>query len=49
MRLLDADRRLVAALQAGRRSSSMQKKELLYEGKAKKVYRTTDPQVYIVS
>ena len=27
----------------------MQKKELLYEGKAKKVYRTTDPQVCIVS
>ncbi len=27
----------------------MQKKELLYEGKAKKVYRTEDPEVYIVS
>ncbi len=27
----------------------MQKKELLYEGKAKKVYQTEDPQVYIVS
>ena len=27
----------------------MQKKELLYEGKAKKVYRTDDPGLYIVS
>ena len=27
----------------------MQKKELLYEGKAKKVYTTEDPEVYIVS
>lgn len=27
----------------------MQKKELLYEGKAKKVYKTEDPEVYIVS
>jgi len=27
----------------------MQKKELLYEGKAKKVYKTDDPEVYIVS
>ena len=27
----------------------MQKKELLYEGKAKKVYNTEDPGVYIVS
>ena len=27
----------------------MQKKELLYEGKAKKVYSTEDPEVYIVS
>ncbi len=27
----------------------MQKKELLYEGKAKKVYQTEDPEVYIVS
>ena len=27
----------------------MQKKELIYEGKAKKVYRTSDPETYIVS
>ena len=27
----------------------MQKKELLYEGKAKKVYATEDPDVVIVS
>ena len=27
----------------------MQKKELLYEGKAKKVYTTEDPEVYIVA
>lgn len=27
----------------------MQKKDLLYEGKAKKVYNTEDPEVYIVS
>lgn len=27
----------------------MQKKEMLYEGKAKKVYSTEDPEVYIVS
>ncbi len=27
----------------------MQKKDLLYEGKAKKVYSTEDPEVYIVS
>lgn len=27
----------------------MQKKELLYEGKAKKVYKTDDPDAYIVS
>lgn len=27
----------------------MQKKELLYEGKAKKVYSTDDPELYIVS
>lgn len=27
----------------------MQKKELLYEGKAKKVYKTEDPEVYTVS
>ena len=26
----------------------MQKKELLYEGKAKKVYETDDPELYIV-
>ena len=30
-------------------SQIMQKKELLYEGKAKKVYRTDDPGLYIVS
>jgi len=29
--------------------TAMQKKELLYEGKAKKVYKTEDPEVYIVS
>ncbi len=27
----------------------MQKKELIYEGKAKKVYRTESPEIYIVS
>ncbi len=29
--------------------TAMQKKELVYEGKAKKVYTTDDPEVYIVS
>lgn len=35
----------------GRRKerSIMQKKELVYEGKAKKVYTTEDPEIYIVS